>query len=192
MTTTIALIAALAALVTALSAAWQVRLLRQQMSDDSRPYVVVDVLPGFHGPGSWDLTLHSTGKSAARRVRITTEPTAWDPLNPSDDITAPLLKYLNKERDLPPGARHRVMWRGTTSGNGHAGAPPAATVTVTYEDDAKKTYKDAFTFDIDVLAEISPVPTEGPRVGNSEEGQELRNIDRAIRTLAQHLGELRR
>ena len=187
-----AALTAVAALIAALAAAWQANLLRKQMRDDARPFVVVDVVPSLHGPGAWDLTLHSTGRSTARRVRITTEPSSWDPLDPSDDITAPLLKYLGTERDLPPGARHRVMWRGTTSGNGHAGAPPAATVTVIYEDDAKNTYKDDFTFDIDVLAEISPVPTEGPRVGNSEKGQELRNIDRAIRTLAQHLGELRR
>lgn len=66
------------------------------------------------------------------------------------------------------------------------------TVTVAYEDDSGKAYSESFAFDTDLLARVSPVPTEGARKGGSEQGRELMNIDRAIRSLAQHVGELRR
>lgn len=192
MTTAIAGLTALAALLTALTAAYQVYLLRQQMADSTRPYVVADVVPGLHGAGSWDLTLHSTGRSAARRVRISTEPSAWGPRDYSDRITEPLLEYLKRERDLPPGARQRVMWSYAREDDEHAGGPAVATVTVTYRDDVGKTYEESFTFDTDALAKVSPVPSEGPRKSGAEAGKELMNIDRSIRNLSQHLGELRR
>lgn len=192
MTTAIAGLAALAALVTALVGVYQVRLLRRQVADAERPYVVADIVPGLHGAGSWDLTLHSTGRSAARRVRIMTEPSSWEPRNSSDHITARLLEYLDRQRDLPPDARQRVMWSYSRSDDQEAGGPAVATVTVKYEGDDAKPYSESFAFDTDALAAVSPVPTEGPRVGSSEKGHELRNIDRAIRTLAQHVGELRR
>lgn len=185
-------VTAIAALLTALVAAYQVHLLRKQMSDAARPYVVADIVPGLHGAGSWDLTLHSTGRSAARRVRITTEPSSWKRRNSSDHITEPLLEYLRHERDLPPGARQRVMWSYSRDDDQEAGGPAMATMTVTYEDDEKKSYSESFTFDTDVLAKVSPVPSEGPRKAGSEAGRELMNIDRAIRNLSQHLGELRR
>lgn len=188
MTTAIAGVTALAALVTA----YQVCLLRKQISDAERPYVVADVVPGLHGVGSWDLTLHSTGRSAARRVRITTKTSSWDPRNSSDHITEPLLDYLGRQRDLPPGARRRVMWSYSRDDDQAVGGPAVATVTVTYEDADARSYSESFTFDTDVLAKVSPVPSEGPRKKGSEAGQELMNIDRAVRNLSQHLGELRR
>lgn len=191
---TIATLTAVAALATAGIAAYQVHLLRKQMKEDARPYVVADVVPGFHGGGSWDLTLHSTGRSTARKVRITTEPEpdTWNSTDPDDHITKPLVAYLAAERVLPPGARHRVMWRRAEEGRPWSGAPSVSTVTVAYEDDSGKPYSESFAFDTDLLAEVSPIPSPGARKGESEEGRELMNIDRAIRNLAQHVGELRR
>ena len=66
------------------------------------------------------------------------------------------------------------------------------TVAVAYEDYSGKAYTDSFTFDTDLLAAVSPAPIEGPRTGGAEGGRELMNIDRAIRNLAGHVGELRR
>lgn len=190
----IAFMTAAAALVTAAIAGYQVYLLRQQMKENARPYVVADVLPGLHGVGSWDLTLHSTGRSTARKVRITTdpEPSTWDRPDREDHIIDPLVAYLAAERVLPPGARHRVMWRQGEAGQPSSGAPSLSTVAVAYEDDSGKAYTDSFTFNTDLLAAVSPAPTEGPRKGGAEGGRELMNIDRAIRNLAGHVGELRR
>ncbi|GAA3613388.1 hypothetical protein GCM10022199_16700 [Marihabitans asiaticum] len=183
----------LAALMTALIAAYQVYLLRRQMRDDARPYVVADIVPSLHGPGAWDLTLHSTGRSAARRVRITTDPKSWTARDPDDHISEPLLAYLAREHEFPPGTRHRVMWQYAHKGTGQlSGAPSVVTVTVAYQDDRGKPFNESFAFDVGILGKVSPAAWGGPRKGASEDGNELNNIDRAIRTLSQHVGELRR
>ncbi|MEN3121851.1 hypothetical protein [Janibacter sp. LM] len=192
-----AILTAVAALIAALAAAWQAYLLRKQMRDDARPFVVVDVVPSLHGPGAWDLTLHSTGRSMAHEVGVSTEPATWEPHDDEDHISEHLAAYLGRKRDLPPGARHRLMWRyeqhdqKTGKLLAIAGAPAIATVTVTYEDDEGKGFDSSFSFDLDVLGAVAPVPFGGPRV-ESDTDQELKNIDRAIRTLSQHVGELRR
>lgn len=193
----IAALTAVAALIAALAAAWQVNLLRKQMRDDARPFVVVDVVPSLHGPGAWDLTLHSTGRSMAHKVGVSTEPAAWEPYDDEDHITEHLTAYLGRKRDLPPGARHRRMWRyerrkeKTGELSAVAGAPAIAIVTVTYQDDKGKCYDSSLSFDLDVLGAITPVPFEGQRMTSGSD-QELKNIDRAIRTVSQHVGELRR
>lgn len=84
------------------------------------------------------------------------------------------------------------MWRQAKQGEPWSGAPSVSTVTVAYEDDSGKAYGESFAFDTDLLADVSPIPTEGSRKRGSEQGRELMNIDRAIRNLAQHVGELRR
>lgn len=195
----IAALTAIAALLTALAAVWQVGLLRKQMREDSRPYVVADIVPSLHGIGAWDLVLHSTGKSAAHEVAVFTDPADWAPRDDDDHISEHLATYLADKRDLPPGARHRLMWRyeerdkKTNELKAVAGAPPAATVTVTYQDEkGAKTYDFSASFDLDVIAPITPAPAEGPRMMGTEKGHELMNIDRALRTLSQHVGELRR
>lgn len=189
----ITLITAITALITASIGAYQAFLLRRQMQDDARPYVVADVVPGLHGPGSWDLTLHSTGRSTARKIRITTDPElAASKGNPSDYIIEPLTQYLQQERSLAPDARHRIMWRYSHKGESSAGAPAKITATVTYEDDRRKKYKESFNFDTEALAKIAPVPREGPKKSGPEAGKELQNIDRAVRNLAVQVGELRR
>lgn len=212
---------AIAALVTALVGVVQIGLLRKQMRDDARPYIVADVVPGLHGDGSWDLVLHSTGRSTARNVTVATDPALMpDGLSADDHITEPLMEYLKGSRPLPPGARHRLMWRYSHKGEEDAGAPAQVTVTVTYDDDRQRSvrrlagaawqvlcrllgragaeaaargrYIEVFGFDTDALGPSTPVPAEGPYKCGSEQGQELMNIDRAIRNLAKHVGELRR
>lgn len=188
-----ALVTAVAALVTALIGAVQIVLLRRQMKEDARPYIVVDVVPGLHGAGSWDFVLQSTGRSTAHCVTVTTDPALGsEELHSEDHITDPLVKYLGQARSLPPGARHRVMWRYEHEGEESAGAPAKISVRTTYRDDHRKRYTGTFEFDIDALAKVAPVPNDGPRKSGSENGKELQNIDRAIRNLARHVGELRR
>lgn len=189
----VALITAIAALITASIGAYQVFLLRKQMQDDARPYLVADVVPGLHGAGSWDLILHSTGRSTARRIRVTTDPDlATSERNSSDHIIEPLSQYLGQELSLSPDARHRVMWRYAHEGQKSAGAPAKVTATVTYEDDHHKRYTESFTFDTEALAKSAPAPSEGSKKSGPGEGKELQNIDRALRNLATHVGELRR
>lgn len=185
------LIAALAACATAAVSTYQVRLLRKQLAEDSRPYVVVDVVPGLHGQGFWDLTLESTGRSIAHRARVATSPATWVP-GEDDHITEPLRDYLNGEHDLPPGARHRVMWRYESTDEPACGAPSQVSVRVTFEDEKGRSYVSSLRVDTNVLGKVSPVAHDGPRMNGIEEGRELMNIDRAIRALTEHVGELRR
>lgn len=195
----IAGLTAAAALVAALAAAWQANLLRKQMRDDARPYVIADIVPSLHGIGAWDLVLHSTGKTTAHDVAVTTDPAGWAPHDDDDHISEYLAIYLADKRDLPPGARHRLMWRyeerdeTTNELKAVAGAPSVAKIKVTYQDEkGKATFDFSASFDLDVLAPITPAPADGPRKEGEERGRELMNIDRAIRTLSQHVGELRR
>lgn len=189
----VALVTAVAALVTACIGVAQIRLLRKQMEQDARPYLVADLVPGLHGTGSWDLVLHSTGRSTAHRVRVITDPAlGTKKRDPGDYITDSLVKYLGQARSLPPGARRRVMWRSESGGEKPSGAPAEITVKVAYEDENHKVYTEEFDFDTGPIARAAPVPSEGPRKSGSEKGQELHNIDRAIRSLAKHVGELRR
>lgn len=169
----------------------QLRLLRQQSEREGRPYVTLDVVPGLHGAGRWDLVVTNTGRTAAKSVTFAFD--EWAPKDGSDHITAGLQKYLCATHILVPGARHRLMWRSEDdpkSSMTEAGADASKRLTVNYQDDRGQDYVDDFDFDVGVLGVASPVPTEGPRKQGA--GNELANIEKEVRTLNVHVGELRR
>lgn len=166
----------------------QLRLLREQLDRESRPYVFADVVPGLHGAGNWDLIITNLGKSTAYgvQVRATVEPQDAD-----DHIAGPLNDYLNEARVLVPGARHRVMWRMEAEGRHRAAGAAARTeAALVYTDAGGARFSEDYVWDVDVLGAASPVPTEGPR--STSANAELGNIERAIRSLSVHVGELRR
>lgn len=169
----------------------QLILQTQQAQRDGRPYVAAEVVPGLHGAGHWDLILRNYGRSVARSVVASCDSLQ---VRDSDDyISAPLMTFLATPRTLAPGARVRVMWRmeGQTVGDHpEAGAPGKASVTLRYSDDTGEVYPDVYDFDTEALGAIAPVPTEGPSATGS--GKELANVERALRTLNIHVGELRR
>lgn len=167
----------------------QLRLLQEQNHEQTRPYVVADIVPGMHGAGTWDLVVTNLGRSIALGVTIDIGPFA--PQNERDTITEPLKRYLTTPRTLAPGARQRVMWRSDWKDMGrHFGAPRTASGRVTYADNVGIQYEEEYDLSVEGVAAATPVPTKG----NTElgAGMELRNIELALRTLNVHVGELRR
>lgn len=169
----------------------QLRLLRTQVEREARPYIAADVVPGFHGPGHWDLVVRNYGRTAARNVRFAFD--EWEPKDGDDYITDSLKSYLHACHTLVPGARHRVMWRhdanSSTQRTG-AGADGLTWLDVSYDDDNGKQYTDRLAVDVELLGAATPAPTEGPTRQGS--GSELADINHAVRTLSMHIAELRR
>ena len=166
----------------------QLRLLQEQGKAEARPYVVLEVVPGFHSAPAMDLIVRNTGRSMAREVVLETKP--WASRGEADHITERLLAFMKAPRLLAPGSRFRVMWSYEKDGK-PAGAPTSQKVTAVYHDDAGVEYRDEYSFVLDELLAASPVPTSGPRVTSGED-RALQNIDRAVRTLSEHVAELRR
>lgn len=169
----------------------QLVLQTEQAEREGRPYVVAEVVPGLHGAGHWDLVVRNYGRTSARSVIISCADLR---VRDDDDHISPhLIPYLATPRALAPGARERVMWRMDEDAYerlSQAGAPGKTSVDVTYCDDIGNEYTDTYSFDVNTLGAAAPVPTEGPSaMGN---GKELMNIERALRTLNAHVGELRR
>lgn len=185
-----------AALLAALFAGWQLRMIGKDSRDRTRPYVQLDVVPGIQGPGSWDLIIENRGASAALQVVI--DGGEFEPQDEKDHITPELGKYLLRPQTLVPTARRRVMW--AYSNNElkiQAGVLEPRDVKVSYLDERKaksrlgrrSPYTDTFTLDGALGGAVFPSPSEGP-VPNSKDM--LKHIDSALRTLNVHVGELRR
>lgn len=169
----------------------QLTLLRQQAEQERRPYVVADLVPGLHGAGSTDLVIANVGRSLARQVLVEIGPLAKR--NDHDHISDALDRYLTTPKIFVPGARHRVMWHhagNAKSGRLDAGVDGGVSARITYTDDGGTEYTETYELDIAAMTAVSPVPTDGPRRSGS--GNELADIDHALRALAGHVGELRR
>lgn len=166
----------------------QLRLLQEQAKAESRPYVVLEVVPGLHPPPAMDLVVRNTGRSMARNVVLETD--LWVRQDHSDHITEPLLTFMRTPRLLAPGARIRVMWSGGDQ-KSPAGAPAMQSVTAVYTDDSGAEYRDDYSFDMAPLVAAAPVPSTGS-TATSGEDKVLKNISHAVRSLSHHVGELRR
>lgn len=169
----------------------QLGLLSKQAAREGRPFVSAEVVPGLHGGGFWDLVVKNYGRTAARNVRFEFE--SWEPVDPDDHITERLIAYLDAAHMLVPGAHHRVMWRMNEEPHAKrpaAGADARSSLGVEYNDDQGERFTDTFEFNLDVLGPVFPTPTSGPEVPGA--GKDLANIERALRTLNVHVGELRR
>ncbi|RMB69720.1 hypothetical protein AYK61_26595 [Rhodococcus sp. SBT000017] len=169
----------------------QLTLLREQAEQERRPYVVADIVPGLHGPGSTDLVLQNLGRSTARGVLV--DIGQLSKRNDTDHISDPLRRYLRNPRTLVPGARHRVMWHDVgnpETGRAASGVSDTVPARITYTDDNGTEYSETNELGIEDMTSVSPVPTTGPRVLGSN--SELADIDHALRAIAGHVGELRR
>ncbi|WGY04330.1 hypothetical protein QI633_11290 [Nocardioides sp. QY071] len=171
-------------------AADQLRLLQEQAQRDSRPYVTVRAVPGLHGAGFWDLVVENFGKSAAYEVTVDAGPIT--PRDANDHISERLADYLATPRTLVPGARERVMWRSEDApsmGVTESGAPAAVTCRLSYRNEQLDQFEETYPLDLMGYGAVVPMPTEGPRASGT--GKELANIEKALRTLNVHVGELR-
>jgi hypothetical protein len=129
----------------------------------TRPYVWVEVVPGLAGPGTYDLRVKNTGRSAARGVRL--EFDRWP--DPADDVAKAVRELFETPRTLPPECSIRTMWRlegNFTDGTTEAGLPKSGSISVSYrgDDPAEPDYLDAFDVMID-RAGLWPVGESGPR-----------------------------
>lgn len=184
------------ALLAATFALVQLRMIRKDSHDRTRPYVQLDVVPGLQGPGSWDLMIENRGASTALDVVV--DGGAYLPQDAQDHIVPDLQKYLLAPKTLVPGARRRVMW-GYSLDNPHirAGVLEPRDVVVTYLDERKATswrgkkrpYRNTFKVGDAYAPAVFPAPMEGQKPGNQDM---LAHIDQALRTLNTHVGELRR
>lgn len=150
----------------------------------TRPYVYAQVVPGLFGPGSWDLVLRNTGRSPARALTLSTD---WP--DDLDEISGPLKQFCEEPRDLPPNASLRVTRRASFGQGPWLGQREKATVSVRYSDDQGASHSDSYLCDT-AMGSAMPAPSKGPRAAGKD--NELKNIEKALRTLNQHVGELRR
>lgn len=171
----------------------QLRLLATDSARQTRPYVNIDLAPGLHGNGFWDITIENVGRSIARNVRIDAGQLAAR--DADDHISERLSQFLSRSHTLPPGARRRVMWRMEEDpGRTVAGADSNVNVTATYNDDEGTEYFDQFDVVTEGYGPVAPSPTTGSKVSGSsltKSEESLANIDRALRTLNTHVGMLR-
>lgn len=174
----------------------QLKLLSDDSARQTRPYVNIDLSPGLHGAGFWDLTIENVGRSMARDVRI--DPGPLKARDVEDHISEPLAAFFARSITLPPGSRRRVMWRMEAEpdhGIAAAGANSEVAVKVTYADDEENRYTDTFDVRTEGYGPIAPAPTRGVTKsggGWTKTEQTLLNIEQAIRALNTHVGMLRR
>ena len=175
----------------------QLRLLVQDSARQTRPYVNVDLSPGLHGIGFWDIIIQNVGRSMAHDVRVDAGPLT--PKDADDHISSRLASFLQSPMTLPPGAIRRLMWRmepDDSTGRTAAGADPTVDLRVAYSDGAGTPYHDVFHIAAEDYAVILPAPSTGSKVrsGSSRsKGEEsLANIERALEALNTHVGNLRR
>lgn len=171
----------------------QLKLLSADSARQTRPYVNIDLAPGLHGNGFWDITIENLGRSIARDVRI--DPGPLGPRDARDHISGRLADFFARPLTLPPGARRRVMWRMEEDETRTvAGAPAEVDVQVSYADDQQKRYTETFNVASEGYGHVAPSPTTGSKVsggGRSKGDESLANIERALRTLNTHVGMLR-
>lgn len=184
------------ALLAALAAVRQLSMIRRDSHDRTRPYVQLDVVPGLQGPGSWDLIIENRGASTA--LEVVADAGNFEPQDAKDHIAPVIGRYLMMPKTLVPGARRRAMWGYERTDVGvRAGVLEPREITVTYLDERKarrwwrrrRPYEETFTVGDAFGPAVFPAPFEGP---TPSEKDVLKHIDRAIRTLNTHVGELRR
>ncbi|HRY11886.1 MAG TPA: hypothetical protein P5544_18130 [Candidatus Nanopelagicales bacterium] len=187
------------AVVAAIAAAFalaQLSMIRRDSRERTRPYVQLDVVPGLHGPGSWDLIIENRGASSALNVVI--DGGEYEAQDADDHIVPNLGAYLLAPKTLVPGARRRVMWGYDTADPPlKAGVLEPRSMSVTYLDERKarslwgrnRPFRDVFRVGEALGAAVSPAPSEGSKPTTKDQ---LAHIDRALRMLNTHVGELRR
>lgn len=163
---------------------------KRQLEEEGRPYVSVQLAPSLWGSGNWDVVVVNHGKTTARHVVIeVTDPANLEPQNEDDKITAALLRTLRTPVDLVPGERLRYAWRfDHGDSNIHMGVAVNTDIHLVYANDKGQRFHGFRVLRSD-LGEVIPAPAEGP---TSSDRDVLKNINHALRTLNQHIGELRR
>ncbi len=174
----------------------ELRMIRRDSRKRTRPYVQLDVVPGLHGPGSWDLIIEN--RVPPQPLEVVIDAGKFIPVDAEPHIAPRLADYLLAPKTLVPGARRRVMWGfHLTDRNLKAGVLEPRQATVTYLDERKarlgwptpRACQDTFTLRDAFGAAVFPAPAEGSKPTSQDM---LAHIDRALRAMNGHIGELRR
>jgi hypothetical protein len=196
---------AVAALIAALIAWFQLRAASRQVTsaarqarreseDRNRPYVFVDVVPGLSGNiGVWDLVITNMGGSAASEVRIVLMKDRYRGGSGSY-LATKLEKMENTVFTLVPKAHKRMFWIIDRPKSEMQGAPLIGEIKVSYkwniENENQRIYTEVYPYDVTNF----PYPaasTGSVRQGNDTDAQ-LKNIEYALRKISVHIAELRR
>ncbi|WP_152901551.1 hypothetical protein [Rothia dentocariosa] len=163
----------------------------------TRPYIILEPKLGVHNNGSIDLVISNHGNSPARKIKVEIiDP--WEEKE-EDYITQNLLRALDREFFLTPGAHVRLMWRNVRQ-DAKAGADDIHYLAISYYATSGflgfrnkyMPYRDKFTIDTGYTLCI-PMPEEGAR-SNSKDSKELKaleDIKNALHTLNRHIGSMR-
>ena len=164
--------------------------LREDSALATRPYLSARLVPTLWTDNGAEVLIENYGRSAA--YDFTMDIDSSDA--PDDDFVREARKFAESKLVLPPGARMRVLWympARLTEGIPKDLGFESSTVALRYTDSAGVVYEDQPTLlDVDTLR-AGPRASSGPRELG---GPDLLSKDRnhALRTIAEHLGELRR
>ncbi len=78
----------------------QVKLIQEDSRRRTRPYVYLQIEPGLHGPGHWDLVVKNTGRTSASDVVINVGVLTSE--GDDDYITDGLVAYLAEAKIPAP------------------------------------------------------------------------------------------
>lgn len=162
----------------------------------TRPYITLEPKLGVQNNGSIDLVISNRGNSPARRLKVKIiDP--WEEKE-GDYITQRLLRALEREFFLAPGAHIRLMWRDVSQVE--AGADDSHNLAISYYATSGflgfrnkyMPYTDKFTIDTGYILCV-PEPAVGAELtsGASKEIKALEDIKHALHTLNIHIGSMR-
>lgn len=161
----------------------------KQMKKDSaaqtRPYLHAEISYSIAGQKAWDLIIHNSGRSAARKLTADLE--YW-PVGPADQIIQDTWHLLRTPRVLPPDTSVRTLWYmgprlEYTAAESADGFIRSNVIKLSYEDGNGVSYSESFELDLDSLR-MTPGPAEGVTWSNAtHQDKKMSDIVRAINAL---------
>lgn len=164
--------------------------LREDSALATRPYLSARLVPTLWADNGAELLIENYGRSAAYDFTMGIETSDA----PDDDFVREARKFAESKVVMPPGARTRVLWympARPAEGISEELGFESATIALRYTGSSGEAYEDPpIRLDVDTLRAGS-LASSGPRAttGDDKLGQDRNH---ALRTIAQHLGELRR
>lgn len=163
---------------------------RRDSIEQTRPYVLAEVIPGLAGAGSYDVRLSNTGRSSARQLTLVFD--QWPA--ELDDVADTVQTLFETPRTLPPGSSLRAMWRlegNFGDGTSEAGMGKVGTMGVRYTstDPSSPQYFDDFDVQIETSG-LWPMPEEGPKPNGLDD--QMKQFYKLGQVMVRRVGELSR
>jgi hypothetical protein len=129
---------------------FQLRSARKTRLEQSRPYIVVDLVPGFASPKLIDMVITNIGATPAYDLRVKFDP---PPERAREDVPEFKLRnarILNKPTPMMAPKREFRMFFDNSIDRYASDLPMSFTVTTTYQDSHRTRYTEVTTLDFDV------------------------------------------